>query len=344
MVKGQVLVLVGMIISYVVCSAYNGQPFLVSFKACLHFILAYSFLFALMGYRIANDRIIQVVKVMCILSMIVYIVNFISFPSVVFGTEQEEYDTSRGLVRLGMPCVELIVLLFLYYINQYQINAKRKYLYFILLCLTFIVLSLTRQIIVYSVILGAVLYFKSVPLWKKIVFAVLCYVAVVYVIPNLGLFQSMQDLTNEQFERNNDGYENIRLIAWRWYTNDLQTNDITRFLGNGYPVLYGSSWANSVLQSSKMMLCYPTDVGWAAFYFYYGVLTTFFLAIVLLKAMFMKKTEEGSYLTYWLLMVILSSFTSGMILYPNQIISITLALHLVYNDNKKTKSQLINKV
>ena len=337
------MIIWGMVFSFFICSIYNGQSFVVSFKACSHFLLAYSFLFVLMGFRIEGEKIIHMIRKMCILSMIVYAINFISFPSVIFGMNQDEYDTSRGLVRLGVPCIELIVLLFFYYINQYQIKAKRTYLYLILLCLFFIILSLTRQIIIYSVFLGAILYFKSASWWKKATFILLCSFVFLYLTPKLGLFQAMRDLTLEQLEKNNDGYENIRLIAWRWFTDELQTNEITRIFGNGYPVIDGSSWGNTVIQRSQLMLCFPTDVGWASFYFYYGAITTFFLALVLLQAIFIKKTKDGCYLSYWFIFVILSTFTSGMILYQNQIISITLGLYLVYEDKRKIKFNLINK-
>lgn len=337
------LLIVSMLLSYFICSVYNGQSFWVTLKACFHFILAYAFFYVLMLYQVSNERIIHIVKVVCVLSMIVCVINYITFPLIIFGTESDEYDTSRGLVRLGVPCIELIVLLFLYFINQYQESNKRKYLYGTGVCFVFIVLSLTRQVILYSAILGALLYFKSVPLWRKILFALLCFIFVQYVLPNLGLFQSMQELTDEQISKNNSGYENIRLIAWRLFTDELQTNDITRILGNGYPVVDASLWSRNILTTYKMMQCYPTDVGWAAFYFYYGIIATISLVFILLKGVFLSKTKYGHYLTCWFLFVILSDFTSGMILYPNQIISITIALYLVHNENSMKKSLLINK-
>lgn len=343
LVNSYMVLIVSMLLSYFICFVYNEQSFWITLKACSHFILAYAFFYVLMGYQISNEKIIHVIKIICVFSMVVCVVNYISFPTIIFGTENNEYDTSRGLVRLGVPCIELIVLLFLFFINQYQVSNKRKYLYSIGICFVFIVLSLTRQIILYSVVLGALLYFKSVPLWKKILFVVLCVGFSLYVLPNIGLFQSMQELTNEQISKNNEGYENIRLIAWRLFTDELQTNDITRVLGNGYPVVDASPWSIKVLATYKMMQCFPTDVGWAAFYFYYGIIATISLAFILFRAVLMRKTKYGYYLTCWFLFVILSDFTSGMILYPNQIISITLALYLVYNENCKQKSQLINK-
>lgn len=337
------LLITSMLLSYFICSVYNGQPFWITLKACSHFILAYTFFYVLLGYQVSNEKIIHLVKIVCILSMIVCVMNYMTFPAIIFGTESDEYDTSRGIVRLGVPCIELIVLLFLYYINLYQESNKRKYLYCVGVCLVFIILSLTRQVILYSVILGALLYFKSVPLWKKILFSLLCFVLVQYVLPNLELFQSMQALTDEQISKNNDGYENIRLIAWRLFTDELQTNEITRFLGNGYPVADASLWGRNILTTYKMMQCFPTDVGWAAFYFYYGIIATISLVFILLKGVFWSKSRHGYYLTCWFLFVILSDFTSGMILYPNQIISITIALYLVYNENSMKKSLLINK-
>lgn len=59
----------------------------------------------------------------------VYIINMITFPNIILGVEKENgYDMSRGIVRLSIRSLELIVLFFFYSINQW-INTKIRYIY-----------------------------------------------------------------------------------------------------------------------------------------------------------------------------------------------------------------------
>lgn len=327
------MLIIGMILSILMVSAFQRQSLFVTIIATLPYILGYLVFYILMKFNIPKEKIQHAIWIFCTISIVTYIVNFISIPNIIFGIDRGNFDDSRGIVRLSIFSLELIVLCFLYSINKWKITKQKKYLLLIIVTGIFIILSVVRQYIIFSLILGILLALKGITFIKKIVLIVTCVCVYYFILPRISVYQKMSEITEEQINSNEDT-EDIRIKAWKFYIDEYQTNCITRIFGNGTPSLGKSSWANEFLRTISYDYggngCYYVDVGWAGFYWFFGIFATMGLMILLVKGILKSKSEDKLYLSYWCLFIVLISIASGPIIFYHQVISISTVLYLVY--------------
>lgn len=336
------VLLIGIIFSTFMPMFFHDQSLSVTVIATLPYLTGYSVFYILMKLDIPKEKILHAIFIFCFLGMGFYIINMLTFPNLIFGADREEYDMSRGVVRIGIHSFSFIVLIFFYAINQWINKNKIKYLLLIFLTAFFIVLSVTRQAIIFSFILGLLLILSHASLSKKIVTISFCIIFYAEILPQIPIYKNMVELSETQAERNKFVDDDVRIKAWRFYIYEYQTNVITPLFGNGLPVLGKSKWGHEFEKTTSYdyggNLCYFVDVGWAGFYWLFGALTTSGLVILLLKAVFKKKSISEQYLSYWCLFILLTSFASAPILFYSQIVNIVTVLYLIYGKKSYNSS------
>lgn len=333
----------GIIFSSFMASFFHEQSFMTSFIAIIPYLLGFLVFYILMKFNLPKEKIEKAIWTFCIISMLTYIINFVSIPNTIFGMTRETFDDSRGVVRLSIFSLELIVLYFLYAINKWMQTRQKQHLYLIIITGSFIVLSVVRQYILLSIILGILLILQKSSFIKKIIFVAICLCIYYLVLPKIPMYQKMSEVTNNQIN-NNAETEDIRISAWKFYTNEYQTNSITRFLGNGLPSIGNSKWGNNFEKTISRDYggngCLFVDVGWAGFYWLFGAFSTIGLIILLIKAILKKKSVDKQYLSYWCLFIVLTSIASAPILFYNQIISISTVLYLIYGKENNCNNNI----
>lgn len=324
----------GILVSILMATMFQEQSLKTTLISTLPHIFGYLTFYTLMKLNIPKERIEHAIWIFCFISMAAYVINMASFPTIVLGLEKEEYDMSRGIVRIGVMSIELMLLCFFYSINQWQITKKRKYVFLMLLTFTFIVLSVTRQYILIASVLGLLFIMQKASWSKRIGVVLACVFLFYFVIPQIPIFKAMVEVSEMQAERNEYEEEDIRIRAWRFYTHEYQTNGVTALFGNGIPSFGKSKWGMAHERTVKYEYggngCFTVDVGWAGFYWYFGLLATAGLFILLAKAALQKKTLERQYLTYGCISIIILAIASGPILFYHQIVSIMTILYITY--------------
>lgn len=343
--KAYKLLIFSICISVGMGSLFHEQSFMVSLIATLPYLLAYLFFFILMKLQVDKVLIEKTLKILVVCSLVMYLANLAVFPNKMFGESQEEYDMSRGFARLGVPMIEIVVTYFFYLINKWLIFRKKKDVYWIILTAILIFMSLTRQIIALSAVLGFLFVMQKASWFKKLSVIACCLFVTYFVLPQIPMVKTMIELSEQQsLENKND--EDIRVTAWRFYTSEFQTNEITPFLGNGVPSFGKSKWGNFVEQTTALRseggnACFTVDVGWAGFYWYFGGIATFGLFLMFWKGIIRKKNTDKLYLSYSLPFVAISAVASGPILFYSQICSVSLLFYLVYaKENSSAHPQL----
>lgn len=335
------MIIGGIIMSIFMASLFHDQGFGVSVTTTLPYLFGYLSFYIFMKLNIPKAKVLNFIWVLCFISMVAYAINLATFPNMIFGTikDVEEYDDSRGFLRLSIYCLELIVLMFLFSINRWLLTNQKKYL--LLICLTglFIILSLSRQYILISAILAIWMLLKNSSWIKKIIVIISCVAVIYFVVPYIPIFDSLMDVTQAQVERSKNDEEDVRIRAWRFYTYQYQTNAVTPFLGNGIPSMGGrSNWGNKFEQTVSSDIggngCYAADVGWAGFFWYFGLIATSGLFMLLMKAIKKKKRVDEQYLTYWCLFIMITSVASAPIIYYHQVLSVMSVLYLIYGKNE----------
>lgn len=337
--------ILGILIASIMASAFHSQPYDVSLVAILPYLLGYLYFFVLGKYRVDIQLIEKALRLLTICSLGMYLTNLACFPNKIFGESQEEYDMSRGFVRLGVPMIEIVVTYFFYSINKWMIFRKKKDVYWIILTTILIFMSLTRQVIALSAILGFLFVMQKANWFKKMSVIACCLFVTYFVLPQIPMVKTMIELSEQQsLDNKND--EDIRVTAWRFYTTEFQANEITPFLGNGVPAYGKSKWGNFVEQTTALRsdggnACFTVDVGWAGFFWYFGGVATFGLILMFWKGIIRKKRTDKLYLSYSLAFVAISAVASGPILFYSQICSVSLLFYLAYaKENSDPHPQL----
>lgn len=340
-----IILILGIFVSSVMATSFHDQSFMTSFVAILPFWLGYVYFYVLCKCKPPIEALEKLFCFLTICSLFMYIANLVTFPRLIFGSTQEEYDMSRGFVRIGVPMIEIVVTYFFYSINMWIQTKKKKHAIWILLTVILIFMSLTRQFIGLSAILGFLFVMQKASWLKKTIVVILCLLVVYVVLPQIPMFKTMMELSETQAENNREG-EDIRITAWRFYTTEYQTNYITPFLGNGVPSSGKSRWGDqydrTVYYEYGGNGCFAVDVGWAGFFWSFGGIATLGLLVLILKGIFLHKPSRRQYLTYSLVLIAITSITSAPILFYSQICSLSLILYMAYasKQNGDNYSQL----
>lgn len=342
---GYRFLMVGIFVSSIMATVFHSQSYSVSLVAVLPYLFGYLYFYVLEKFRIDIDLVEKALRVLTICSLGMYLVNLACFPNMVFGESQDEYDMSRGFVRIGVPMIEIVVACFFFSINQWMIFKKKKNVYWIILTAILIFMSLTRQVIALSAILGFLFVMQKASWFKKLIVIVCCIFVTYFVLPQIPMVKTMIELSEQQ-SLDNRSDEDIRITAWRFYTTEFQTNGITPYLGNGVPSYGNSKWGNFVEQTTALRndggnACFTVDVGWAGFFWYFGGVATFCLILMFWKGIIRKKEINKQYLSYSLAFVAISAVASGPILFYSQICSLSLLFYLAYaKENSNPHPQL----
>lgn len=328
------LLIIGIFVASIMGSVFHDQSYSVSLVAVLPYLFGYLYFFVLDRFQVKSEVIERAFQILTIASLLMYIINFVSFPNMVFGETKDDYDMTRGFARIGVPMIEIVVTYFFYLINQWLINRKKKTVYWIILTAILIFMSLTRQVIAMAAVLGFLFIMQKASWMKKILVIGCCLFITYFVLPQIPMVKTMIELSEQQ-SLDNKSDEDIRVKAWRFYTTEFQTNAITPYLGNGVPSYGKSRWGNIVEQTTALYqdggnACFTVDVGWAGFFWYFGGVATLGLILMFWKGITRKKAMDKQYISYALAFIAITAIASGPILFYSQICSLSLLFYLAY--------------
>lgn len=329
---------------------YQDQSLFISIQATLPFIFAYAFLFILLKMNLPLQRVESMLIVFGMIEILVNGINHLTFPNNFFGGSVEEIDTSRGIARVrgGIICT-----CFLFFYSLSQIKNSRKALWRVLALLSyfFIILSVTRQYIAYTTLFGGLFLLSRTSWQKKILFGTIMLV-LIRISMEIPMIKAMIELSADQKD-DNEVNEDIRLVAYAMYLFEFQRNEITQIFGNGVPSLGNSAWGIEFENMTDILHTYAADIGWGGFYFHFGLLGTIALFVIFIKAICKRYQEQYKYISYLLVVFLLTNFTSGSIFYRYEIIFLMFYFYIAFSApstngclvtlKEKTGNRIINK-
>lgn len=336
----------GIAFSIVMVALFQNQSISLTIVSTLSFFIGFLGLFLFDRLDVPIDRIKNYIKFLSIIGMLAYVINMLNFPNLIFnsGNNREDFDLSRGIVRIGVPLLDYIIMLYFYMLGLWQKTNKKSAFMWILLCYVFILLTLTRQVIFLTFVLGFLMLFSKTTLLKKITIIIFASLIIFVILPKIPIIQSLIEISEEQSYNNKYKTEDIRITAWKYYTNDNQTNGLTRIFGNGVPSEWNSPWgikfAKEIYAPWGGNGCYTVDVGWAGFYFYFGIFATIGLFGLLFKGIKRNINGQNKFISYYLIYIAISSVASAPILFYNQITALCLALYIAYKNHNPVKECL----
>lgn len=297
--------------------------------------IGYYLFWILLKFKLEENEIIYLIRYLLIISAIVYFINLLCFPNQIFfyGRFDDLSDT-RGFVRISVPFIELHVFLLFYYIYSYPTFCRRqrkKCLLWISFTSIMILLSLTRQIIFASIVIGILLGFRRLKWWKKGLVCICLFVFSEFALQNITIVKSLFTYTREQISLQEQGNDDIRLVAFNYYTVDMQHNDITKICGNGLPAMGKGKWGKEIANATRSGL-YLEDIGWTGIFYYFGFVGLISLALIFIISIIYGLRNNKVFISYWLFFIFITAIISAPILYIQQIISISVVLCLLYKN------------
>ncbi len=322
-------IICGIAVSMLMASAFHMQTITQSIVTTMPYMLAYLMFFVLMRFDIPTERLIKAYIALAACASVIYFINLATMPFNIFGRPMFDADDARGILRLPLVFVEFFPVILFYAINRWLLDGKFKWMLLAGGTSLMIVLSVIRQVIGLSALLGLWFILKRANIKIKIGIIALVVAFGLFVLPRIPMYQAMVELTEKQADENEEE-ENIRITAWRYYTYDHQTNELSTVLGNGMPALGVSRWGIIMDAETMEQGVLWVDVGWAGFYWLFGAFSTIGLLALMFTAILRRKPPQEQFLTYSLIFYFVTSFASGPPVIYWQIIDIMVVLYMVY--------------
>lgn len=247
-----------------------GQSISQTFRASAA-IFAILYYFILKEFKVNKNDLIKIIAIFAAIYAVLWLYAVSQAPRVVFGLAEELGD-DRGFFRvIGLPGLHLL-LLFYYYALYKATTANKKRVLWVSICivsLVIIVLSLTRTIILSTVLISSIYLFKKRPK-AAIVTAIFLLFGGWNLIMNSKVASSMLELTQSQNERADNNELAIRNEEYSLLFELFPPHPVTTIVGNGTPHTE-SSYGKREEQLKEVYKFHRSDAGYVSIFLTYGV-------------------------------------------------------------------------
>ena len=335
------LITLSTILSILMAYLFWGQNIVLGYRATAS-LLAIIFYFYLLKTSPSLHRIETFIWVFAVVYIILWLYGISSAPTIVFGDPEDILD-SRGVFRLSLPSRASIIVAFFLALNKYELTHKKKYIILFVLFFIFIVLQVTRQIILWSFLIG--LYYllrnnKRVWLYLFCVGLLLVLFANNITISEDSVIGKLLSTTESQINNQKSGEEDIRIREYRFFLSDFSKNTITNIFGNGMPHFnsdYGNYYENTVQNNYKF---YMSDVGYAQMFVVTGLVGLLLYLFLFLKVVREKVPSTIMFAKLFIIYQLFANIAASW--YAHDVIYICISIYLlsIYRNNRSKTNQL----
>lgn len=318
-------------ISLLMAYIFWDQSFILTFRA------SYSILFIGVFFFICKCRpyisdFEKYVHLFTILYIVLYLLSLVAAPLVLFGVNAEaDYDDSRGIVRVLLGGSMFLYLSFFISLNKYVYFHKQKYMVWAIIFFLFIILSVTRQVIIFTFIIGAVYFFKGNIKLKLV--AIALFIALLLWTPTIkisdsSILGSLIELTERQQREMQSGEEYIRITEYKYFFSDYSKNLVTCIFGNGQPHYESSygKWYRSLNLYHKLWL---SDVGYAMMFAIYGVFGLVLYILIYYRGAFQKVDDRYTYARLFIIYLICNNIGASVFMLVDTVICTSLCFYIL---------------
>lgn len=323
---GVVLIIAAIFFSIIPAFISRGQSPVDSAIVLIAYV-SYFFYFYLVNKQPDVQKIERLVIRIGILTAFLYVVALALYPRIIFGNATaDEINTNRGLARIGLGGFGFVHLSYYIVLNKWMVYKKKKWLLYAGGFLFCIMLTLTRQLILVSFILGLNFLLSNMKLAVRIALVVVIGVSAYLALSNVPYVQKL----TEQTENDRQEYSsNIRVISGTYFINSFSPDALARIFGNGEPAMKKSNYGKEVQNLKDQFGFFMSDVGFVGLYAKFGIFVIVGWVIVFIRTFKTKMAPSMVYGKYFMAFLILTAVTSSTADNYNFISAIAISFYLI---------------
>lgn len=326
------------ILSFISAYYFWGQSVLLSFRSS-HGLLCFCIFFLLIKYKVPYGVIEKYILIMGGLYCIIWLLGFLTLPTPIVGglsNDEVAIDESRGIVRMHIVGKSSLVLAYFFCLNKYSLSNNKKPFFLAIIFFAFILLQVTRQIILISFFVGVLYLLRGKNRTRNFIiaiFAILYFSGAITKLGNSDIIQNMSVLTEEQI-RQNETEEYIRIQEYKFFFTNYTKNAVTALIGNGYPHS-DSDFGKRYFNIQQSYAFYLSDVGYARMYTDMGIVGLALFSILFIKTSLKKCCDKFVFARLFMIYMLFANIAGSWYAQMDGVICICICAYLLGNNNRE---------
>lgn len=319
------------IISMFMSVAFWNQSLYLSYTTTGYYMFFIIFFF-FCKKKVTRTSIEKIIIIFGWLYVFLWLYAMYKAPEITFGLTEDTVDnTDRGILRINFVGRLSLVFAYFYYLNKSLINKSPKFIALASVLFVFIVLQVTRQLILWAAVVTVIFIFLKA---KKLAIALGILLAVFYTsISNIrfsdeSVIGSMINISQLQAEGQLYEGEDPRVTEYKYFFSDYSKNIITDVFGNGVPNINTSYGKYKAQQEMKGI--YLSDVGYPSIYVFLGLIGLFVYVFLFIRGTFQKLPEELGYINMFMAFMIPANVAASWYMGADTQLALAICVYLIY--------------
>ena len=292
------------------------------------------FYFYLYKRRPSIQSIETYIFVFGILYCVLWLYAMSKFPEPVFGFNEDgevKEDLSRGMIRINF--IGRISLIFAYFLSLNRAYTQKKKIYFVFATVffIFIIMQVTRQLIIWSALVTIIYIFRKnrkLLIGGIVIFAFLFSFGKTIKFGQDSVIGTMITMTEEQMESSQHGDEDIRVTEYRYFFTEWSRNIITDVIGNGMP--HGNSaYGKYYTQLQEQQKLFLSDVGYGQIFVITGWIGLFLYIVLFIKCCLIRMPEELMYTKMFMIFLLFANIAASWYAQADCQIAMCISIYLM---------------
>jgi hypothetical protein len=309
------------------CYIFWGQSPVLSIRSTAPSLAIIYFVF-LQKVKPTVQSVEKLMWFFCVLYVILWSYGVSQAPEMIFGTTDGEVSDDRGFFRVNLAGEGFCILGFFAGIGKYVETGKRKWIFLFVGLFIVILLHVTRQIIVFS-LLVALIY-----LLKKIKYLWLFIGITIIILFHLSKIEISEDsvigrliiLSEIQLDEHESGDENTRVSEYKYFFTEYPANFLAHFVGNGLPHK-DSYFGEREAKIRNLKGFFWEDVGYAAIYVRIGFIGLVFYGLIFYRVIRQKVPVKYMYAKLYMIYMLLANVAASWIY--SDVIAVCVCLYIL---------------
>ena len=314
------LLIFSMLISMVMADLFWDQTFTNSIKEYKYFYIFFIY-FIPNFLDIESERLQNIIVFIFGLSVIVFLIDYITFPDPLFSYRTEERREGMTIFFFGQGFTFLGGF---YFLNKYITDKKIIYLLLFGVAGACLFLLTQSRMNLLALGLGLFLILLTSNFSKKYLIAVSLVALGIIAYTSTDIFSGVKEASQNQSKNLK---EDIRVQAQNYFLTEFQGGTPTVIFGNGFPSADSKLGLESL--RGNLLGYWTADVGLTGIFSYFGILGVLIWLLLFYYVFKIKVSENSTYIKAYFLALLSTAFTGYSIFDPGYMPSTVLALCLL---------------